>query len=141
MLEAFPPRQGSCWMPAHMSVSYLQTSALLPQFSCSKFCQFCKQEISEVFLGFFFALFITSNILLGFWGFFNCQKVQKTFLFLLKQAKNRLFFFFNYCLFVLVGFFFPCFPWSGGFPLQLCPELFSFPEGRGWMELPSQKVV
>lgn len=48
-VRGFSSPAGELLDASHMSVSYLQTSTLLPKFSCSKFCQFCKQEISEGF--------------------------------------------------------------------------------------------
>lgn len=112
-----------------MSVSHLQISTLLLKFSCSEFCQFCEQEISE---GFLHCLLLATSSW-GFGGFFNCQKVQKCFI-SLETSKNHTF---KIIICLFWWGFLLVFPKVGDFHCSCALSYFPFQRGEaGWSYLP-----
>lgn len=81
----------------------------------------------------FFTLFITSNILLGFGGFFNCQKVQKCFI-SLETSKTHTF---KIIICLFWWGFLLVFPEVGDFHCSCALSYFPFQRGEaGWSYLP-----
>lgn len=86
-VRGFSSPAGELLDASHMSVSYSQTSLLsFPNSAALNSANFANKKLVR-----FFALFIISNILLGFWGFFNCQRVQKKCFIPLETSKKHAF--------------------------------------------------
>lgn len=128
-VRGFSSPAGELLDASHMSVSHLQISTLLLKFSCSEFCQFCEQEISE---GFLHCLLLATSSW-GFGGFFNCQKVQKCFI-SLETSKNHTF---KIIICLFWWGFLLVFPKVGDFHCSCALSYFPFQRGEaGWSYLP-----